>query len=173
MSKQNKKGTTMSKNTVITVLAILVGLLTMTLIVTDFRNGEKYKLTEKDICKTIVDGNGVTNIVVTTATISDGKTNTVETRSDDNPDKTQLLVKPAPKSRHFFLSAPLDNTRINRDVQRLVDEVISHLTSVDNGKVEISLEINMTAPDGVPQSVVRTVSENCNTLKFTKFGFEE
>jgi hypothetical protein len=49
----------------------------MTLIVTDFRNGEKYKLTEKDIGKTIVDGNGVTNIVVTTATISDGKMNTV------------------------------------------------------------------------------------------------
>ncbi len=67
----------MSKNTVITVIAILVGLLTMTLIVTDFRNGGKYKLTEKDIGKTIVDGNGVTNIVVTTATISDGKTNTV------------------------------------------------------------------------------------------------
>lgn len=70
----------MSKNTIITVLAILVGLLTMTLIVIDFRNGRKVsdgKLTEKDIGKTIVDGKGVTNIVVKTESISDGKTNTV------------------------------------------------------------------------------------------------
>lgn len=67
----------MSKNTVITVLAILVGLLTMTLIVTDFKNGGKYKLTGKDIGKTIVDGNGVTNIVVKTESITDGKMDTV------------------------------------------------------------------------------------------------
>ena len=66
----------MSKNTVITVLAILVGLLTMTLIVTDFRNG-KTKLTERDVGKTIVDEKGITNIVVKTKSISDGKTNTV------------------------------------------------------------------------------------------------
>lgn len=69
----------MSKNTIITVLVILVGLLTMTLIVIDFRNGRKGsdgKLTEKDIGKTIVDGKGVTNIVVKTESISDGKTNT-------------------------------------------------------------------------------------------------
>ena len=55
----------------------------------------------------------------------------------------------------------------------MVEEVISHLTSIDNGKVEVSLEVNMTAPDGVPQSVVRTVSENCQTLKVKNFGFDE
>lgn len=66
----------MSKNTVITVLAILVGLLTMTLIVTDFRNG-KTKPTERDVGKTIVDEKGITNIVVKTKSICDGKTNTV------------------------------------------------------------------------------------------------
>lgn len=78
-----------------------------------------------------------------------------------------------PKSTHFFLSAPLDDTRIIRDVQKLFEEVISHLKSVDNGDVKISLEVDMTAPDGVPQSVVRTVSENCQTLKVKDFGFEE
>ncbi len=85
-----------------------------------------------------------------------------------------VRVQAEPKNTRFFLSAPLDNiTRINRDVQKLVEEVISHLDSVDDGKVEISLEINMTAPNGVPHSVVRTVSENCNTLGITNFGFEE
>jgi hypothetical protein len=28
-------------------------------------------------------------------------------------------------------------------------------------------------PDGVPDNVVRTVSENCRTLKFISQGFEE
>lgn len=78
-----------------------------------------------------------------------------------------------PKNTHFYMSARLDNTRINRDVQRLVEEVISHLTSVDGCKVEVSLEVNVEAPSGLPQPTVRTVSENCRTLKVNSFGFDE
>jgi predicted AAA+ superfamily ATPase len=78
-----------------------------------------------------------------------------------------------PKNTHFYMSAKLDNTRINRDVQRLVEEVISHLTSVDGSQVEVCLEVNVEAQDGLPQSTVRTVSENCKTLKVKDFGFDE
>jgi hypothetical protein len=35
----------------------------------------------------------------------------------------------------------LDNTRINRDVQRLMEEVVSHLASVDDAQARISLEV--------------------------------
>lgn len=79
----------------------------------------------------------------------------------------------APKNTHFFMSAKLDNTRINRDVQRLVEEVISHLTNVDGSRVEVCLEVNVDAPDGMPQTTVRTVSENCQTLKVKDFGFDD
>ena len=82
---------------------------------------------------------------------------------------------PQPKantSKHFFLSAHLDNTRINRDVQRLVEEVIQHLTTQDGCAVEITLEVSATSNDGFSQPVVRTVSENCRTLKVNDFGFE-
>jgi len=78
-----------------------------------------------------------------------------------------------PKSKHFFMSATLDNTRINRDVSKLVEEVISHLTSLDGGKVEITLEVNADFHAGVPTPTVRTVTENCRTLKVKDFGFEE
>lgn len=78
-----------------------------------------------------------------------------------------------PKNTRFYMSATLDNTRINRDVQRLVEEVISHLTSADGCKVEVSLEVNVEAPDGLPTPTVRTVSENCRTLKIKSFGFDE
>lgn len=80
-------------------------------------------------------------------------------------DKSAYLVK--------IMSAKLDNTRINRDVQRLVEEVISHLTNVDGSRVEVCLEVNVDAPDGMPQTTVRTVSENCQTLKVKDFGFDD
>ncbi|WP_397428514.1 ATP-binding protein [Proteiniclasticum sp.] len=78
-----------------------------------------------------------------------------------------------PKNKHFYLSAQLDTTRIGRDVQRLVEEVINHLTSVDGTTVEISLEVNVKAPEGMSPQVVRTVSENCRTLKVSSFGFDD
>lgn len=78
-----------------------------------------------------------------------------------------------PKNTHFYMSATLDNTRLNRDVQRLVEEVISHITSLKDAKVEISLEVEATAKDGVPPQIVRTISENCRTLKVENFGFSE
>lgn len=87
-------------------------------------------------------------------------------------------VKPAdtgvsvPQNTHFFMSAQLDTTRINRDVQRLVEEVISHLTSVDGCTVEVSLEVNVQAPDGLPVPIVRTIMENCRTLKVKNFGVD-
>lgn len=79
---------------------------------------------------------------------------------------------PAPKNTHFYMSAALDNTRINRDVQRYVEEIISHLTNIDSCKVEVSLEVNVQAPEGLPMPIVRTVMENCRTLKVKDFGVE-
>ena len=77
------------------------------------------------------------------------------------------------KNKRFYMSVPLDTTRIGRDVQRLVEEVITHLTTADGTQVEVSLEVNVQAPDGLSQQIVRTVSENCRTLHVEDFGFEE
>ena len=71
------------------------------------------------------------------------------------------------------MSVKLDNTRAIRDLQKYLDEVITHLSSVDNCEVEISLEINALAAHGFPQGTVRTVSENCRTLGVDDFGFEK
>lgn len=87
--------------------------------------------------------------------------------------QTPAVQPQEPKNRHFFMSAKLDNTRINRDVQRLVEEVIQHLTCLDDCNVEISLEVSASANDGFPQPTVRAVSENCRTLKIDNFGFEK
>ncbi len=78
-----------------------------------------------------------------------------------------------PKNTHFYMSAQLDTTRIGRDVQRLVEEVINHLNSVDGAQLEVALEVNVKSPEGMSQQVVRTVSENCRTLRVGSFGFDE
>ena len=38
--------------------------------------------------------------------------------------------------------------------------------------VEVTLEIEAKIPSGALDHVVRTVTENCRTLKFTSQGFE-
>ncbi|MDR2655522.1 MAG: DUF499 domain-containing protein [Oscillospiraceae bacterium] len=82
-------------------------------------------------------------------------------------------VPAAPKNRRFFMSAELDTTRINRDVQKYVEEIIQHLTSVDGARVTVSLEVQAESVDGFTHQTVRTVSENCRTLRVRDSGFEE
>lgn len=79
----------------------------------------------------------------------------------------------APKNTRFFMSAKLDNTRVNKNVNDYLTEVIQHLMSVAGADVELTLEVSVSAPSGIPSSTVRTVSENCRTLKIQNFGFED
>ena len=82
------------------------------------------------------------------------------------------LAPVVPKNRRFFMSADLDTTRINRDVQKYVEEIIQHLTSVDGTTVRVSLEVEAESGEGFTQQTVRTVAENCRTLRVRESGFE-
>lgn len=63
--------------------------------------------------------------------------------------------------------------RVGRDASRVADEMISHLTGLVGANVKVTLEIDAQMPDGAPEQVVRTVTENGRTLKFTSQGFEK
>jgi len=78
---------------------------------------------------------------------------------------------PAPK--RFHGSVKIDPIRINRDAPTVSQEVIQHLLALNNARVEVTLEIVAEIPDGAPQDIMRTVCENCSTLKFDNYGFEE
>src|SRR5262245_24491627 len=77
-----------------------------------------------------------------------------------------------PKPRRFHGSVTLDPTRVGRDAGRIADEIVSHLTGLMNSTVKITLEIEAEIPSGAPDQIVRTVTENCRTLKFKSQGFE-
>ncbi|CUS37815.1 Swt1 family HEPN domain-containing protein [Candidatus Nitrospira nitrificans] len=78
-----------------------------------------------------------------------------------------------PKPKRFHGSVILDPTRVGRDAGRIADEVISHLVGLMGSDVTVTLEIEARIPNGTPDNVVRTVTENSRTLKFTSQGFEE
>lgn len=71
------------------------------------------------------------------------------------------------------MSAKLDNTRVNRDIQNSLQEIIQHLMAVEDSQVELKLDGEVTSRNGIPSSTVRTVSENCRTLKVEDFGFDD
>jgi predicted AAA+ superfamily ATPase len=80
--------------------------------------------------------------------------------------------KPAPLPRRFHGSVTLDTTRVGRDAGRIAEEVVAHLSGLVGADVTVTLEIHAAVPSGAPDNVVRTVTENCRTLKFSDHGFE-
>ena len=79
----------------------------------------------------------------------------------------------APKLTRFHGTVTLDPTRVGRDASRVADEVIAHLSGLVGAKVTVTLEVEADIPSGAPDHVVRTVTENSRTLRFTSQGFEK
>ncbi len=80
-------------------------------------------------------------------------------------------VKKQPK--RFHGSVELDPARVSRDAGKIAEEIIQHLQAQLGAKVTVNIEIQAEIPAGAPDNVVRTVTENCKTLKFNTAGFEE
>ena len=83
-----------------------------------------------------------------------------------------VVVEP-PQLCRFHGSAKLDPQRVGRDAAKIAEEIVQHLTSMIGAEVEVALEIQAHIPDGASTELVRTITENCRTLKFTDHGFEE
>jgi hypothetical protein len=75
--------------------------------------------------------------------------------------------------RKFHAEVTIEGTRLSRDVDQIAAAVVQHLNGLVGSKVTVSLEIHADIPAGAADNVVRTVAENCRTLKFQNFGFEE
>ena len=89
------------------------------------------------------------------------------------PTGTTATPPAAPKLKRFHGTVTLDATRVGRDASRIADEVIAHLSGLVGAKVTVTLEVEADIPSGAPDHVVRTVTENSRTLKFTSQEFEK
>jgi len=89
------------------------------------------------------------------------------------PGETPPVQPPgAAKPKRFHGTVSLDAARVGRDASKIAEEVISHLVGLVGARVTVNLEIEVEMPDGAPDNVVRTVTENSRTLRFTSQGFE-
>ncbi|SMP61398.1 hypothetical protein SAMN06265222_10793 [Neorhodopirellula lusitana] len=101
---------------------------------------------------------------------SSGSTTSELGKTGDSVGRSGTATLTQPK--RFYGSVKLDATRLGRDAGRIATEVLSHLAGLPGADATVSLEIEIEIPDGVPENVVRTVIENCRTLKFDDQGFD-
>lgn len=93
-------------------------------------------------------------------------TSTGATRSSDAQPATA-------KPKRFHGSVILDTARVGRDAGKIAEEVIAHLAGLVGANVTVTLEIQAEIPSGVSDNAMRTVTENCRSLKFSDHGFEK
>jgi hypothetical protein len=85
---------------------------------------------------------------------------------DDEKTKERKLTR-------FHGSTELNPIRLGRDASQIAEEVVQHLSKIDGAEVRVTLEVHADLPDGASEKLVRDVTENCRTLKFNNYGFEE
>ena len=116
-------------------------------------------------------------VVEPTETEVAGDINSVvkKTPGERFPDTGEIPRNALTKERltRFHGTVALDATRVGRDASLIAEEVISHLAGLVDAEVTVTLEIAAQVPAGAPDEVVRTVTENSRTLKFTSQGFEK
>ncbi len=76
------------------------------------------------------------------------------------------------KPKRFYGRVELDPLRVTRDVGQIADAIVQHLSGLLGAEVEVTLEVSAEIPEGAPDDVVRTVTENARTLRFSSHGFE-
>jgi len=81
--------------------------------------------------------------------------------------------EPLPLQKRFHGTVQLDALRLARDAGKISEEIVQHFCALHGCNVEITLEIQAHIPDGASESLIRTVNENCCTLRFTNYGFEK
>jgi hypothetical protein len=80
--------------------------------------------------------------------------------------------KESPPKR-FHGSVCIDPERLGKAAGTIAEEVVQHMQALVGSTLEITLEITAEHTHGFPEHVVRTVSENCRSLKFKTQGFEK
>jgi hypothetical protein len=78
----------------------------------------------------------------------------------------------ATKPRRFYGSVQLDPIRLSRDAGQIAEAIVQHLAGLVDANVEVRVEIQAESESGFPDEVVRTVTENANTLRFRPHGFD-
>lgn len=129
-------------------------------------------LVKSDVARAQIEADEKAAIAVSAAAGMSGGTSQVTGVGTTAPAGTSQPV-PAPVLKRFHGMVELDSTRIGRDAGRIAEEMISHLIGIPGASVKVTLEIEAELPGGASDQVVRVVTENGRSLKFSSQGFEK
>jgi len=96
----------------------------------------------------------------------------VKEKGEATGEKITKDVPPKPRPRRFYAVKDLDATKAGLEATQIAKEIVAHLVGLPGAEVKITLEIQAEFPEGAPEDIVRTVTENCRTLKFSNHEFE-
>ena len=101
----------------------------------------------------------------------------VEIPSGTTPESTSVTPAPGvvePKSStRFFGVYEVDPERYSRDLNRLSQEILQHLSSIDGVDLDITIEIHAAVKEGFSADKIRVILENARSLKFKNSSFEK
>ncbi|MCL1790896.1 MAG: Swt1 family HEPN domain-containing protein [Peptococcaceae bacterium] len=80
-------------------------------------------------------------------------------------------IPPAGKNTHFYGSVRIDASKLGSTAGTINTEVLQHLNRLTGARTRITLDIQVSVPDGVPDHVAHTIRENCKFLKFDNAEF--
>ncbi|MGH9890830.1 MAG: AAA+ family ATPase, partial [bacterium] len=93
-------------------------------------------------------------------------------RGGERPDDGRPEPEPTKPTR-FYGRVPLDPLRVSSQAAEIAEAIVQHLAGLMGANVKVTLEVEADVPEGAPDAVVRTVTENARTLKFEAHGFEQ
>jgi hypothetical protein len=125
-------------------------------------------LVRPEVARRQIDQETATTVPGIEETVSSTTPGTTSTTLTEQP---SVKIQP-PKPKRCHGTVILDSARLGRDASKIADEVITHLAGLVRSSVRVTLEIEAEIPEGAPDNVVRTVTENSRTLKFESSGFE-
>jgi len=85
---------------------------------------------------------------------------------------TPGVVEPKASTR-FFGVYEVDPERYSRDLNRLSQEILQHLSSIHGIELDINIEIHAEVKEGFSADKIRVILENARSLKFKQSSFEE
>ncbi|MYD54516.1 MAG: ATP-binding protein, partial [Chloroflexi bacterium] len=89
------------------------------------------------------------------------------------PGPTPPLPPEPPPHRRYHGTVELDPTRVGRDAGQIAEEIVTHLVTLADAEVTVTIEIEANLPQGATDHAIRTVTENSRTLNFHPgSGFE-
>lgn len=113
---------------------------------------------------------------ISSTTASDSKDHFTQAGHDANTlgsaDSAQSQDSPTPRKTSFAMETRLDTTRVNRDMQKILEEVVGQLNLLDNIEVELDLSVRAKSGEEIPVPTIRAISENCATLGIEDFRFD-